>query len=83
MPELRSVRLAEDDCARSLDALHHNRVLIGDTVFERERATRGADALRHFQVLDGYWNAVQRAKRIAAHHGILGVPCSLHRLVSA
>ena len=72
-PELRSVRLADDDGAGALQPFDDRLVMIRHEILEQLRAERGTDAGRQVQILDRDRHAPQRRQLVAAHHGRLGL----------
>ena len=79
--ELGGVGLAEDDRARRLQALHHERVVVGHAVLEDLRALGRADALREREVLDRDRHAMERPERRTARERGGGPPRRLERLL--
>jgi len=68
--ELRRRGLAEHDPARRPQARDERRVHVGHAGGEDVRAGHRADAPGQREVLDRVRNAMERAERIAAHHGV-------------
>ncbi len=74
-PELRGVRLADDDRAGAFQAFDDRLVMVRDEILEKLRAERRTNAGRQVQILDRDRHAPQRRQLFAAHHGRFGLAC--------
>jgi hypothetical protein len=64
--ELGRVGLADDDAARRLHPLDHQRIVVGNVVGEQRRAERARDPFRFRGILDRLRHAVHPAEAFAA-----------------
>ena len=72
LAELGGVGLAQDDGAGGLDPLDDDGIHVGHAVAEYSGPHGGCDPVGQLQVLDGDWDAMQRAEGIAAPHRFIG-----------